>query len=394
MNILFLTPQLPYPPQSGGVIKSYQLIRYLSSEHAVTMVCLLKSERDIKNLPSCKKEFATVSIHEFPLMVPRNSTNFVRSCVAQKPLTIYRNYSVEIAKLVNKLCKNTDLLFVDHYLMFQYVPKSFEGRVIVHEHNAEFVIWLRRANLEEKWLMKTVLNFEANRIKKYEVKMCKKADVILATNNDKSALIQAGVSAKQFHETRHIGVQRNLTEPRLEYHCDSLTLLYVGTLTWEPNIDGLLWFAQTVWPILKQKKPAITLNVVGHCSLDIEGILKSKIDDIRVFGFASELESFYRNNMVFIAPYRYGSGVKVKVVNALYRGLPVVTTSVGAEGLEIQHGEEVLIANNPQQFAKNILSLLEQPELWRKLSVNSRNWAKQNYSWDVEEQSLRNCIEI
>jgi glycosyltransferase involved in cell wall biosynthesis len=157
-------------------------------------------------------------------------------------------------------------------------------------------------------------------------------------------------------------------------------------MTWEPNKDGVKWFVETIYPKIKEKNPDVSFIVVGKHN----GSFLSENEDIsiKILGYVSDLDDIYENTDLFICPLRFGSGMKVKVLHAMYRGLPFVTTSVGAESIDLKSGEHCFIADTPDEFAEKTLTLLCDSNLWKKFSVNSRTLAEKLYTWETEYSRL------
>ena len=390
--MLFLTPQLPYPPISGGVIKSFKLLQFLSAEHQLALACFLKSAQDEANLAALKAAVKLDKVLVEPLNIARTPLNFLKSCLANIPLTIYRNRSGAFAKKINAIANDYEVIFVDHYLMFQYIPTDFNGRVVVHQHNAEFVIWSRLAEQTTQMIKRWAVNFEAKRIRRFEVEMCRRADSVLAAPNDQQALIAAGSPDHHFIDTYHLGDEENLSLAAIEFDQTDTAILFIGTLTWEANIDGLLWFLTAIWPRIKQHKANVTFSVVGKCSDALKAKLLRLAPDIQLLGFVDDLDVLYQSHRVFVAPLRFGSGIKVKVVNGLYRGIPTVTTSVGAEGLKLNSGEHLFIKDEAVNFADKVTVLLKNPHNWQQLSVQSREHMRRHYTWDVVFDNVQRSL--
>ena len=393
MRVLFLTAQLPYPPVSGGVIKSLKLIEFLSSFCQLTLGCLLKSIEDKNHLTAFKKHMPQLDMFFEASMIPRTPVNLLKSYFTGIPLTVYRNRCDSFKRQLASRSDNYDVIFVDHYLMFQYVPINYLGRVIVHQHNAEFVIWSRLAKQSINPIKRVLLSVEACRIKKYELTMCRLADVVLAAPNDISELIAVGAMADKFIDTYHLGDEENLNLPPIVFEKTELKVLFVGSLTWEPNIDGLLWFLKNSWPLIKQSVPCVTFTIVGRHSQKLKTQILKLEPEARLLGFLNDLDDLYRYHRVFVAPTRFGSGIKVKVVNSLYRGLPTVTTTIGVEGLKLKNHEHILIQDNAADFADSVVSLLKDKVLWRTLSCQSRAMMLQNYTWSMVFSNVRRSFD-
>jgi len=390
-RIVFLTPQLPHPPVSGGVIKSRKLIEFLASKHEVHLFTLVKG--------SCGQhinEFcAAVPLAGFysdPIAIPRSMRNFIRSIIAGVPLSVYRNWSLPMQGMVNNQIAQADVVFVDHFLMFQYVPESFEGRIVLHEHNAEYVMWRRFAAVENNLFRKVAAITESVRIRAYEARICERSHAVLAAPNDIEALTSIGIPRNKFIETLHLGDERLLLFPEIIFNKTQPYLLYVGSLDWEANRDGLLWFLKEVWPLVAAKHVGIQCIIIGRNPGSEIALEVSRLAGVELLGFVDDLEPYYAQARVFIAPLRFGSGIKVKVINALCRGLPVVTTSVGAEGLHVESGHEMFIADSPVEMAKDIDALLANEHKWTMMRDAARKLAKREYTWDLTLSQVEDAV--
>lgn len=380
MRIVFLTPQLPYPPQSGGVIKSFQLVKYLSQNHELVVGTFLKGD-DALHVSHFQKEFPLENLVSLPIDIPRTPLNFLWSLLQGIPLTVLRNKSEKFQKKIAPYLKEAELIFVDHYIMFQYVPEEFRGKVVLHEHNAEYVLWLRYAEQSRNPLKRLLLTFESLRIRRYEKEIGIRADHIMASPNDKEELIKLGLPTSKFVLTWHLGNEEWLDKPDLEFTKTKKVLLNVGTLSWEPNRDGLKWFISEVWPKLKMKHQDLELWIAGK-GADAPLLEAARNDgQIKLLGFIDDLEKLHLQTRVFIAPLRFGSGIKVKVINALYRGLPVVTTSIGVEGMEVTPSQHLFVSDEGESMIESIDLLLKDEVTWNKMSKDGRNLVRSHYTW-------------
>lgn len=383
MKILFLSPQLPYPPYSGGVIKSWKLIEHLSKKHEVYAAYFLKND-DADHEAEMLSKVQLAGHYSEAIDVPRTAMNLIKSNLKRIPLNLYRNKSKKFKEATKQIAEDCDLIFVDHYEVFQYVPKKFKGRVVLHQHNCEYLMWDRFAKVESSMLKKSALKNQAWRIKKYEKKICNKSDVVLAAPNDIDELQQIGATKTKYMETYHLGDGKLLDAPALHFSNSENALLFVGTLTWEANVDGLLWFLKEGWQALKAKQPDLKFYIVGkNPDQRIVEQVKTLGEDVVLTGFVEDLEPYFQKCRVFVSPLRFGSGIKVKVMNAMYRGIPTVTTSVGAEGLAVKHGQELMINDEMPAFVESTDKLLNEQATWATLSKKSRALANEKYTWDA-----------
>lgn len=391
-KILFITPTLPYPPVSGGVIKSNKVVHFLSEKYNLSVACLLKND-DTEH----KDEFlAEIKLYDFisqELDIPRTAKNLILSNIQGIPLNLYRNKSAEFKEKIYAVAHQYDVIFCDHYVMFQYIPEDYKGKIILHEHNCEYLIWKRYANIERSVLKKVALLNQAYRIKKYEQEICRRATVILAAPNDTDELVKIGADTAKFLETYHLGDDNLLNEPALDFNKTEKALLYIGTLSWEANIDGLVWFCNEIWQSVKQQHPDIKLYIVGKKPDVRLKEIAANDNQIILTGFVENVEPYFQKSRVFITPLRFGSGIKVKVVNALYRGIPCVTTSIGTEGLKVKDGEDIFIKDNAAEYADAIDTLLTDKNCWQRLSENSRVIANKYYTWNYVLENIEKAIE-
>jgi polysaccharide biosynthesis protein PslH len=390
-KVLFITTQLPYPPVSGGVIKSWKLCEMLAEHYDLGVACLLKNN-DAEHISSFREKVSLKDFLSFELQVPRTPINLLKANLMGIPLNLFRNRSKDFRAQIAGIAGDYDVLFIDHYEMYQYVPKNYTGRVVLHQHNCEYLLWERFGELEQNAIKKFALFNQAWHIRKYEKKICKSANAILAAPNDKEELVKIGAPSGKFYNTYHLGDTEWLQAEALSFEKTEQALFFVGTLTWEANVDGLIWMLKEVWPLAKMQLPDLQFYIVGkHPDTRLVDLV-SHMNGVHLEGFREDLEPYYQRCRVFVAPLRFGSGIKVKVMNALYRGIPTITTSIGAEGLQVVRTEHIWIAETPQQWVDGITTLMEDKGVWERISSNSRQLAATHYTWGSVMEKVREAV--
>ena len=386
-RVLFITTQLPFPPKSGGTVKSWNYVQFLAKHYSLSVASLLKDD-DEQHEAGFQKVVPLATYVSEKLSIPRTPLTLLKSYFAAPSLNVFRNASSAFRLKVTSLLNKTDVIVVDHYEMFQYVPKEFAGKVVMHTHNAEFMLWQRLGELSSNPIKKLVLKYEAKRVKQYEKEVFQQSDLIYSTPSDIELYQSSGFDTSKHQVTYHLGNDSLLDLSGLTFEQTEKAITFIGTLSWEPNIDGIVWFLHQVWPSIQAKHQDCKVYILGK-SPD-ERILKaSKQDPNIVFtGFVSSLEEYLKRTRVYIAPLRFGSGMKVKVLEGLYRGVPTVTTSVGAEGLLIVDGKHAMIADEAKKFTANCLALLEDSSLWNELRDHSRQLAEKEYRWSALFQKM------
>ena len=379
-KLLFITPELPYPAQSGGKVKSLKLLQALAERYDVTLACPLKMD-DAKYV----EEFHAISpcrehLHE-AVHIPRTPVNLVMSHMRGVPLNVYRTHSDKLQADIAMVADQYDVVFLDHYEVYSYLPRQFQGLTVYHAHNAYFKMWERYAQLPGNPVMRLAAHIEARRVRKYEAAVATSTDLTFAAPNDALELGKAGVPTGRLHETFHLGDDQQLELPELRYADTAKKLMYVGFLGWEPNSQGLLWFIEEVWPQLVKRHPDLLFDIVGKNPGQRLQQAVAPHKGMSLKGFVPDLQEIYRDSRVSVAPLLFGSGMKVKVLDAMARGMPTVTTSVGAEGIDLEPGKHLLVADDPATMAASIDSLLTDPQLWQHLQHNSRALINERYTW-------------
>ncbi|MDX2246613.1 MAG: glycosyltransferase [Bacteroidia bacterium] len=390
-ELLFITSQLPYPPFKGGVSTSWNLINYLSQHFRTSMVTLLKWED-----PDFEQEFLSkVKLEDyfsFELNIERTPAAVIKSYVKGVPINLVRNYHPVVAEKIHSMVDEFDYVFVDHYEMFQYIPEKIKAKTIMHEHNAEFVMWKRYSEVSTNPLKKLITALESRRIQKYEKQYCSRASMVLANPNDQVILNDLTNNVGRIEQIVPCGEDFMLDWADLQWDNTEESLLYIGSLTWEANADGLIWFLNEGWEKLKAKRPNVKFYIVGGNPDPRIKDLAAKHKDIILTGFVDDLEDYYAKCRVFITPLRFGSGVKLKVMNAMFRGIPVVTTPIGSEGMAVENGVHLYHTHNMDEFVGDCADLLVNRPLWEKFRDKSRELTRSQFSWAVQLNNIKQNI--
>lgn len=380
MRILFLTPLFPFPASSGGLIKTATILQYLVPRHSVDVLCFQR-----RALTEEQKAFAAEfpgRITSVPLCQERSAINLLRSYGARLPLSIYRNRSGQMSALVaSQLSEQTyDAVFVDHWLMAQYLPKGFSGLSLLHQHNAEHVLWQRQASREANPLLKLLLRLEGQRVRRYEAAILPHFHWLFAVSEeDRQSLIALGTPAERVLLLPNLPQAELLARPKLSFARSQPHILYLGTLSWQPNQEAVECFLREVFPDLRQTLPEARFVLAGQgAPRRLLNLVRSS-PQVDIIGPVVEAEPLYQQARVFIEPIYSGGGTKVKVLNALARGLPVVTTPQGAQGIEVLPEEHLLIAQDPPSTVEAVRRLMTDPALWQRLSDNGRRLMQERY---------------
>jgi glycosyltransferase involved in cell wall biosynthesis len=380
MRILFLTSQFPFPPDSGGTIKTLSVLEHLRGRHGADIITLNREP-----LTAEQRAWAQGwgKVQTIVLDRGRTPLNLVRSYMSKLPLSVERNRSDEMADAVGAAVAvgSYDCMFADGWLVAQYVPDTFSGLRILHEHNAEYVIWERHAYRETSRMRAPLVRREAHRVRAYEATLMGRFDVIFAVSSaDREALGLIGGDLDRIKVLPNLPDRSLLEREPLTFGGTRPVVLYFGTLSWQPNIEGLLYFLHFVFPGVRARIPEARFVIAGRGASARLRIEAERTEGVDYLGPVENAEQLYQHSRVFVEVTRSGGGTKLKILNALARGIPVVATPEAAEGIEVRDGVDVLIRDTPDSLAGAITSLMQDEALWERLSHAGRSLIRDHYA--------------
>ena len=385
MRILFLSQLLPYPPDAGAKVRSYYVLRWLAQKHQVTLLSFIRpddKEENIKHLEQFCESVVTVPLRRSLL---RDFRMLAVSTLLNKSFIISRDTVAEMQAAVKAVLENTrfDAVHADQLWMAQYALLTHKLqpslKVILDEHNACFQIFERLSYREPNRLKRCLWKQEARKIKRYEVDVCQRFDRIV-TVTDEDRITLETLTGRGDWLTIPICVDTQ-AEQVVKVAQAQKNVLILGTMYWPPNVEGVLWFGNEVWPILVEKVKGISLTIVGKNPPQDVRRLEDRYPNVRVTGYVPDLQPLLDNAGVFVVPLLSGGGMRVKIVDAWRWGLPIVSTGIGAEGIAYRDGENILIADNAQALADAISRVFIDSELARRLRENGRRWVEEQYEW-------------
>jgi glycosyltransferase involved in cell wall biosynthesis len=383
VRILFLTSQVPHPMRSGATIKTATVLRYLQQRHEVHVACLRNEELDVDQAAWADGFAGFESVR---LSRGRNALNLLRSYASGLPLSIERNRSKEMARLVERAIAGAsfDAVFVDGWLMAQYLPPEFAGITVLHEHNAEYVMWERQVAVERNPLMRRLVSAEAARVREYEASILPQFDTVFAVSvTDQLALEEIGPKDLKVRVLPNAADPSLLELEPLSFGDSGKVVLYLGTLSWQPNLEGLSRFLREVWPLVRRQAGDARLLIAGEGAPRSLRQLAGREKGVEFAEAVETNDDIYRRARVFVEATRSGGGTKVKLLNTLARGLPTVASPEAFEGIGVTAGQDALVEKTSSAMAAGIVRLFDDSELWQRLSDNGRKLIRERYRPDV-----------
>ena len=395
-RILFLAHLLPWPLVGGGQIKSYHTLRILSLSYEVTLLAFIRRAEEAQFVdslrPFCKGGIHVVRLPRGPL---RDSGAALLSLLRHESFFMIRDrYSGMIVKARELLGDpdaphpRFDAIHVDHLQMMSYIRDlpTRTMRVVLDNHNVEFRIPKRLSETPGgNPVFRAFLRGEWPKLRAFERRACRDADHVLAVSKEDAAELTAldpeALTGKI--SVVPIGVDLDYWGS-VRPDPGAMGILSIGTMYWPPNVDALRYFCADILPLIWETLPEARLTIVGARPTAAVRALAKAETRITVTGSVPDVRPFAaRDGGVFIVPLRSGSGMRVKILNAMAMGLPVVSTTVGAEGIDVVDGENILLADEPAAFARAVVSLLGDRPRAARIGGAGRALMEARYGWDA-----------
>ena len=391
MRVLVLTQVLVYPADAGPKMKTLEVLRYLAARHDVVYCTFVRSEqeeRDAAELRKLCRRVVTVSIARSKASDARF---MLESLLTGDSFLLRRDYRAAMRDAVARLLgeERMEAVHVDQLNMMRFVPRDWQGMVVLDEHNAVWQVVERLRSGARNPIPRGLLRREVRIIRGLEGDACRRARYVLAVSeHDREALCEvAGPSARInvvpiTIDAQRFEVARMQRDPRPD------RVFTIGTMFWPPNSEGVMWWLRGGYQRLRALAPSITYDIVGARPPQPLRALAANHGGVRVLGYVADAEPFWQQAAVLAVPLLSGGGVRVKILEAMARGVPVVSTTIGCEGLAVRDGEHVLIADTPTAFSEACARVLQERELAIRLSDNARKLVLEKYDAKVALRAL------
>jgi polysaccharide biosynthesis protein PslH len=381
MNVLLLCNKSPWPPKEGGPIAMYAMIKGLLMAGISVKVLALNTNKysvDLKVIPDEFKQQTRISFVDIDLSV--KPFDAFKNLFSRKSYHIQRFISDKIATALTDILKteNFDIIQFESLFLTSYInliKKYSSACLVLRAHNIEHLIWFRLAHETTLPLNRLYLHHLAKTLKSYELTMLNELDGVAAiTHNDEERFRKLG--CKKFIQTIPFGISStkelshsNVSQPN--------SLFHIGSMNWKPNQEGIRWFLKECWPMIHVKYPEVKLVLAGREMP--RWMLNTVMTGLEIKGEVPDATQFMSENGIMIVPLFSGSGVRVKIIEAMALGKTVITTSVGAEGIMCEHKKNILIANTPDEFLEAIISCYSDPVMSAQIGVNARQYIHENH---------------
>jgi glycosyltransferase involved in cell wall biosynthesis len=388
MRILWLTPIFPYPPFSGGQTRAYNLIKGLASGGDEITLFSFKRPGKIQGPSIALKKYCR-KIITFPGRAAWTVRNVLTAGFTQLPFAITHFYGdKEVATALQKELniEKYDLVHFESFYTSPYLKYVSSVPTVMGNENIEYLIYQRFVALKKFLPLKIMLNYDVWKMKIYEQNVWHKADLNLAVS-DADAKVIGRVTGKTCAVIPN-GVDVNKFKKIKRPACSKkdFKLLFVGDFRYFTNQDTIEYLTKIIFPIIKNRNSQVQLRLVGKNPTSFLKRINDK--SIIIDSGVEDISQAYGKADLMVAPLRIKSGTQIKLLEAMAAGLPVVTTSLGIEGIEATPGKEVIVTDKPEDFADAVADLLINPKKRQELAIAAKKLAADKYDWEKIGQKL------
>jgi glycosyltransferase involved in cell wall biosynthesis len=392
MKLLWVKSDFLHPTTRGGEIRTLETLKRLHSRHEIHYVAL-----DHGNAEGIERssEYCTRA-YPIPHQTPDKSSlgfaiQLARGLVSPLPVAVSRYHSRGMRQKIAELMRQEafDCIVCDFLFPAQNIPNL--AACVLFQHNVEAVIWKRRGTNARNPIERFYLQQQARRMREYERETCRQVKHIIAVSETDAAIMREEYGAHRVHATP--------TGVDLEYFCApaaaprTTDLVFVGSMDWAPNIEGAEWFVREVLPLIREQKPDCSVSFAGR--KPARSILDLAAADplIVVTGTVPDIRPHLWGATVSIVPLLTGGGTRLKIFEAMAARIPVVSTTIGAEGLPVEHSAHLYLADDPQSFAARCLELMEDRETHSRLACAGWTLVSSRFSWDAAAQEFERLLQ-
>lgn len=388
-RILFICHRIPYPPNKGDKIRSFNFIRHLAARHEVHLAFMVDNKDDVKNIEPLKEFSHNIFFETLSPRVKKITSAVKALLFTSQPVSIPYFYS---RSLQQKIDAFLDVNTVDSVFCFSsptaeylYNSRHYNGLLkkvpwVMDLIDVDSHKWRQYAETNTqplRWLYRR----EADYLLQYEQRIVKEFQQILLVSESEKKLLNKYVSAPSIKAVGN-GVDLEYFAPGkgIPAPHEALTLVFTGAMDYWPNIEGVEWFADAVFPLIKQAVPDVRLHIVGsNPSPQVKSL--AKIDGIFVAGYVTDTRDYFAAADICVIPLRIARGIQNKVLEAMAMGKAVVCTAEALEGITAEPGKDLLVAEEAEAFAKAVIQLLDNQTYRQQLGDMARKCMEKNYSW-------------
>lgn len=390
MKILMVTPYVPYPPSSGGQIRTYNLLKYLSQNNEITLVALYKNDEEKKYESYLKKYCKNIYLCKRPSS-PWQFKNIFKTIFSSSPFLVVRNYSDEAKTIINKLLRSErfDVIHAETFYVMPHIPQTKVPTVLV-EQTIEYKVYKHFVNSLPFYLrMLVYFDIDIIKLKYWERFYWKKANAVVVVSSSDEKLIRNEEPLLKTSIIPNCVGDEMIIDKLEEKDLLLPTIFFQGNFFWLQNVEAAKFIIDQIYPQLVKELPRVKIIIAGQNAKKLGDLIDKSIKIINIEpDNINKVKELFRENTLFIAPIFGPGGTRLKILAAMGSGMPVISTVTGIVGLEVTDNRDVVIANDPTEFVSKIKKLLTNKKFYEKIRRNAYNLVKEKYQWNQTAKEL------
>ena len=385
MRILWLKTELLHPVDKGGKIRTYNMLKELKRDHHITYLTLddgSASAQDRKNASEYCHELVCIPHRRREKFTPGFYVELLLNLVARRPYAIEKYESLAMRhEIIERERRNSfDLLVCDFLAPATNVPRTLATPAVLFQHNVEAMIWKRHYEVQTNPVKKMYLYGQWQKMRRFEREMCRAFNCVIAVSTNDREQMKREYGAQAVFDIP-TGVDTEFFRPGGRSPTSLHSLVFTGSMDWLPNDDAIRYFMREIMPLIKKKLPNTTLTVVGRNPAPALMELGKADPSLMITGRVDDVRPYMESSTAYIVPLRIGGGTRLKIFEAMAMEKAVVSTTVGAEGLGLTNGAELLLADEPAAFADAVVRVLTDSSYAAELGQKAASIVRTKYSW-------------
>jgi glycosyltransferase involved in cell wall biosynthesis len=386
VRILWLKTELLHPVDKGGKIRTYQMLKALKREHHVTYLTLddgTAALDAVEHAGEYCQELVRVPHHTREKFSAGFYAELAANLFSPLPYFMKKYESAEMRREVAERARagDFDVLVCDFLNPAVNVPPALPVPTVLFQHNVEAMIWKRHYEVQTHPLKKAYLYGQWRKAFAYERAACRRFGLVVTVSRDDAETIGRDYGVPNVADVP-TGVDTEFFRPVEDVRVEPDSLVFTGSMDWLPNEDAIQFFTREVMPHIRERLPQVKLTVVGRKPYASLLELSKRDPSIVVTGRVEDVRPYMERAAAYVVPIRVGGGTRLKIYEAMAMEKPVISTTVGAEGLPVRDGEDLLIADTPRAFADAVVRVLRDERLARALGERSAATVRERFSWD------------
>lgn len=386
MRILWLKTELLHPVDKGGKIRTYQMLRALKREHRVTYLTLddgAASEDAVERAEEYCHELVRVPHRTREKFSAGFYAELAANLVSPLPYFMKKYESRAMRREIESraVASDFDVLVCDFLNPAVNVPARLPVPTVLFQHNVEAMIWRRHYEVQTNPVKRAYLYGQWRKAFAYERAACGRFDAVVAVSRDDAETMRRDYGVERVSDVP-TGVDTDFFRPSPGAGPEPHALVFTGSMDWLPNEDAIQFFTREVLPLVRERVPGVRLTVVGRKPYASLLELSKRDPSIVVTGRVEDVRPYMERAAAYVVPIRVGGGTRLKIYEAMAMGLPVVSTTIGAEGLPLKEGEDLLVADEPRAFADAVVRVLTDESLAKGLGERAASKVRARFGWD------------